>query len=426
MNQSSGQKQEWGKRMKQRKDKCFLKTLIVVLLIGASFLAVFLFRGTEDVEVYYQFKAEDRANQPQDLPEINNEETKIGPLPDVFESDLFSWKQVNPTAAWSKRDAHTTIVFKDKIWLFGGIDGEKGFPGSHQNMPHKSDIWASQDGKNWQLITDDAPWGERRSLTSVVFQDKIWIMGGWGPIQGYQNNVWYSLDGLNWIEAVSEAEWSPREGHALLVFDEKIWLIGGVVYDEKEFKNDVWYSEDGLDWIQATSAAPWLPRYDHTVTVFQDKMWLMGGITSGGQAKNDIWTSTDGKNWEIVTDNAAWPARQGHTSVVFKDRLWVIAGWNQEQRKMLNDVWYLKNREEEKEWKEFSSKIPPLPLHVRGGADIKIPNRPDSDIEILWTGREDHTLNVFQDKIWLMGGSGMNDGIMIWKNDIWYLYETSP
>jgi len=158
------------------------------------------------------------------------------------------WQEVLPNAPWSGRDAHSTIVFKDKIWLFGGVEGgstehqfSKKSP-AYGEVPHKSDIWVSQEGKNWQLVKEKAEWGERRSMSTVVFKDKIWLMGGWTADFGEtKNDVWVSEDGINW-DAVNLAPWSPREGHTVVVFKDKIWLMGGMA-DNKDYwlwKNDVW------------------------------------------------------------------------------------------------------------------------------------------------------------------------------------------
>ena len=70
------------------------------------------------------------------------------------------------------------VVFDDKIWLMGGIeDGQAKLP--YALHVHKGDVWVSEDGRDWRLVTDKADWGERRAQASVVFKDKIWLIGGW-------------------------------------------------------------------------------------------------------------------------------------------------------------------------------------------------------------------------------------------------------
>ena len=47
------------------------------------------------------------------------------------------WQEVLPNAPWSGRDAHSTIVFKDKIWLMGGMADNKDY------WLWKNDVWAA-------------------------------------------------------------------------------------------------------------------------------------------------------------------------------------------------------------------------------------------------------------------------------------------
>jgi leucine-zipper-like transcriptional regulator 1 len=305
------------------------------------------------------------------------------------------WKATTLNAPWSTRDSHGSVVFDNKMWVFGGIDGGKDFDGNYGNLPHRSDIWSSSDGANWELITENAPWGKRRSPSMAIFQDKIWLIGGFvehDRNSDHKHDIWVSENGKDWERIVSFAPWTARSGHSVVVFDNKLWIIGGVNFFERKLKNDVWYSEDGINWKEANASAPWSGRYDHAVVTFKDKLWLMGGCGFGEgveSTKNDIWSSENGKDWELVVEHAPWPARHGHTSVVFKDKIWTISGWNTEQGKGLKDVWYSENGST---WNKTEKDTP-------------------------WEGREDHTSIVFDNKIWVLGGMDSN---WEWKNDVWY------
>jgi len=313
---------------------------------------------------------------------------EIKELTSFFNSILLSWEKINPDADWGTRDAHSNIIFQDKIWLFGGVDGSKNFDGIYANLPHKNDIWNSPDGKNWQLVLDNAPWGKRRSSPVVEFQGKLWLIGGWENQSGRtKNDIWSSEDGINWTKVVNAAPWASREGHAVTVFQDKLWITGGVDFTQRKTMNDIWHSSDGINWNKIVLDIPWSNRYDHTIVVFNDKMWLKGGLNLEKQIKNDIWVSENGKDWLLATNNAPWPKRHGHTSLVFQDKIWIIGGWG--FRGGLNDVWFSKD------------------------GLIWQPTLTKSE----WTGREDHTSIVFQDKIWIIGGMDSN---LMWKNDIWH------
>ena len=84
------------------------------------------------------------------------------------------------------------------MWVLGGVGGD--YPAYNET---KNDVWASDDGKNWTLIKNNAPWRARRGHTSVVFQDKIWIMGGATGEEIFLNDVWASTNGIEWERITS-------------------------------------------------------------------------------------------------------------------------------------------------------------------------------------------------------------------------------
>ena len=200
------------------------------------------------------------------------------------------WTQATANAGWSARNAHTSVVFDNKMWVMGGHDGS-----------FKRDVWYSTDGVNWTQATANAGWIARSRHTSVVFDNKMWVMGGSDGGSG-KNDVWYSTDGVNWTQATGSAGWSARYGHTSVVFDNKICLMGG--WDGSR-RNDVWYSSDGVNWTQATANAGWSARYRHTSVVFDNKIWVMGGYYSSGSPfyRNDVWYSTGLRTITLVSPN---------------------------------------------------------------------------------------------------------------------------
>ncbi|NUM36764.1 MAG: hypothetical protein HUU50_19650 [Candidatus Brocadiae bacterium] len=119
-------------------------------------------------------------------------------------------------------------------------------------------FWASQDasvtpisliygqvGKDWFQASTSAP--TRQQHTSVVFDDKIWIIGGDDTNGSYLNDVWSSSDGINWTQVTAHASWPARQQHTSVLFDDKIWIIGGSDGVTTRL-NDVWYSSDGVNY----------------------------------------------------------------------------------------------------------------------------------------------------------------------------------
>ncbi len=73
------------------------------------------------------------------------------------------------------------------------------------------------------------------------------------------------LGQMTWTQATSAASWSTRWQHTSVVFDNKMWVMGGY---GGSYLHDVWYSTDGTNWTCATSAAPWSARCRPTSVVY--------------------------------------------------------------------------------------------------------------------------------------------------------------
>jgi len=362
------------------------KTNLIVIIL--FFLIIAILIGWAIFVYYEKINRENEVTNSQ-----KNTTEEANQTATLFDPALLSWEESVTSAPWEGRDSHAVVVYKDKMWLMGGLDGTKRLisPGNidYGNAPHFRDIWSSEDGKNWQLVLDKAPWGERRSMQVVNFKGKMWLMGGWGPEIGYKNNIWSSEDGIKWKLETISAAWPSREGHQLVVFKDKIWLIGGVKYTGQQVFNDVWYSDDGVSWKEATKHAGWDPRWDFSSTVFNNKLWVIGGMAFKDKIFKDVWSSEDGITWSLVNDSPDFGLRQGLAIIDYKDKLWVLSRLNIPlYGNGVNDVWY---SEDGISWQKTKE-------------------------DPLWTGREDAGVVIFKDKIWVLGGMDKN---WKWMNDVW-------
>jgi len=55
-----------------------------------------------------------------------------------------------------------------------------------------NDVWFSKDGFNWQKTINDPLWTGREDFFSTVFKDKIWVFGGMDANWKWRNDVWMS------------------------------------------------------------------------------------------------------------------------------------------------------------------------------------------------------------------------------------------
>lgn len=196
-----------------------------------------------------------------------------------------AWEKVGDTP-WGLRNGSHAISFKDKLWILGGFSGTES----------SNDVWNTENGTSWQEVTKNAAWDVRAAGAAVVFKDKMWILGGYG-IKGTKdytyNDAWYSSDGINWTCAVQSAPWCIRYGHTAVVFEDKIWVIGGLKgFTRSNSLNDVWCSGDGITW-QEQKDTKWCERDAHTSVVYKNKVMVIGGQSwvnkRGVENYNDVW-----------------------------------------------------------------------------------------------------------------------------------------
>jgi len=297
-----------------------------------------------------------------------------------------NWVRVTSDAQWQPRDSHGMLVYNDHMWILGGWFSPR--------LPNPRDVWKSPDGKQWTRAVEAAPWVHSDLSAAMVFNDKMWVMGG-RKLPGAENSnkVWSSTDGTHWTLETENAGWCPRVSAMYVVFKDKMWVMGGTenFYDHREamVKNDVWSSADGKHWERITAHAGWSRRAHGQALVFDGKIWVLGGGLWHPQhvARNDVWCSEDGVRWTQVANTAPWAPRIWFASVVYRARMWVLGGWSKEHDNF-GDIWYSTDG---KNWSEVTS-------------------------DVIWKHRHAHSVCVFQDKLWVAGGHARP-----LSNEVWCL-----
>jgi len=257
---------------------------------------------------------------------------------DVWSStDGVNWTEITSNAKWIPRSAMQALVYNNKMWVLGGSDGA----GNKLN-----DVWFSTNGEIWNKATSTAKWQGRAGHQALVFNDYMWVLGGSVEISPGNsvptNDVWFSSDGIHWTLATDNAGWSERDLHEAVVYDGKMWVLGGLIDwnpEQATLANDVWFSSNGIHWTCATPSTEWTKRDSHQAFVYDNTMWVIGGFNSSSKVTNDIWYSINGSNWINSTSEAQWPERGGFQALIYENHIWILGGTLGPPSWELNDVW---------------------------------------------------------------------------------------
>jgi hypothetical protein len=244
---------------------------------------------------------------------------------DVWSSaDGRHWTCAVERAPWEHGDLSAVMAFRDRMWLMGG----RKLPGAENS----NQVWSSADGATWALVSDGAGWCPRVSSAFAVFKDRMWVLGGTESFYDHseamvKSDVWSSADGRTWDLATPNADWSGRAHGQAVVFDGRLWIMGGGLWHPQHCaRNDVWCTEDGERWTQVTPAAAWKPRLWFSALVYRDRMWVLGGWSKENGNFADVWVSKDGADWTQLACGTMWTKRHEHSAFVFQDKIWIAGG----------------------------------------------------------------------------------------------------
>ncbi len=242
------------------------------------------------------------------------------------------------------------VVFNNKMWIVSSSGINQGYYCGNIGYP-QSHLYSSPDGITWTAQTSVAPWGYLDWSSAVVFQGKIIVMGGRGYNSMYsRNTIWSSTDGTSWTHVdtdqstagIQDAPWGPRDNFTSLVFNNKIWILGGRygngTIEQAILTDDIWSSTNGINWTLELANPPWSRHYQysggpylkgilfgHSSFVLNNKMFIVHGKepsqicnTPGNCGLyGQIWSSPDGLNWtQVIPTGDPIPSRYGLSTVV--------------------------------------------------------------------------------------------------------------
>lgn len=238
----------------------------------------------------------------------------------------YLWEKMATVPALPERKSHVIISHENVLYIIGGS---------------RSDVWSSEDGLNWKLKNDSAPFGPRYGHSAVSFNGKLWVAGGKIGKDSLPGDIWTSSDGTQWQKVV-QSPFLKRYYHSMVLFQHKILITGGINdSSEQNCLNDSWFSSNGINWEKAQSRAPFVPRYAHGSVTFKNSIFLIGGKCEdfdGTETFHDVWKSVNGRDWQRLTNQVNFPENQTLTCFVYADRIWAIGGFQLNSKPFFSTV----------------------------------------------------------------------------------------
>jgi N-acetylneuraminic acid mutarotase len=261
----------------------------------------------------------------------------------VIHPDSMTWSKPIPTGPEPRtRAGHSCTAVGTKLYVWGGGDGAD-YLNDLNVLETETMSWCRA------FSTGTPPTPRSRHSATLVNENQIWIFGGGGDTNVYNDIYILHTDTMEWHRPVVKGTPpSVRWGHTATLVEAKIYIFGG--HDGKNMLNDLsFFDVNNMRWEKVKSIGDFPPPLaGHTATPLKinGKNFI---LYFGGGDGNEIYKDAyllDLQNfqWTKPVMGGLLPAaRCAHSANLIGDKLLVFGGGDRTRR--FKDIYLLDLRD---------------------------------------------------------------------------------
>jgi N-acetylneuraminic acid mutarotase len=226
-------------------------------------------------------------------------------------------KQINPP---EPRCAHSCIIYKDEMYLFGG---SKGF---HKLKDFYKFSFQTLEWKEMKDCKGNKP--QQCAYHSVnMYQNKMLLFGGFdGIMMDIQDLFEYDFEKNEWslIETTGLPRYFQCASHSSVLWNDELYTFGFNGCDVyclnlKTFK-----------WRLIPIFGNLCPsdRVCHSCVLYGDSMFISGGVFSDESFSDLYEFNLTLSTWRLISSD--FPKRNKHSSVIYRDSIYFLGGANRQ------------------------------------------------------------------------------------------------
>ncbi|ORZ04399.1 hypothetical protein BCR41DRAFT_379072 [Lobosporangium transversale] len=243
----------------------------------------------------------------------------------IFDADTMHWSQPKTFGSIPPPcRAHTsTLVDNKRLYIFGGGDGPQYF----------NELYMLDTGKQNTLTwTNPQTTGtrpcRRRAHTTCVYSNHIYVFGGGDGVQALNDTYQLDLITMHWSEVKTIGDIPLSRGYHTSNLIKSQWIIYGGS-DGQECFSDVHVLDlDSKEWTKIDINRA-LPRLSHTSTQVGSYLFVIGGHDGSRYSCDVVMLNLVTWSWETRKIYGIPPADRGyHASLLYDSRLFMFGGYD--------------------------------------------------------------------------------------------------
>lgn len=210
---------------------------------------------------------------------------------DVWSSpNGIDWVLETEIAPFGPRYTPNAASLNGEIYVYAGQTWSPEWVGTAIGY---KDVWKSSNGKDWTLVTDNVPWSERALIHGSVVKDGyIYLIGGGlkqvtDPANPFSEtiveraDVWRTQNGAQWEKITDDFGIKPRTHFSVTASDEGCWLSDGSVGTQSNLTSELYFAKDCAHFTSIETPENFIPRHASSVLASNGRIIIAGGFGAG-------------------------------------------------------------------------------------------------------------------------------------------------
>jgi N-acetylneuraminic acid mutarotase len=233
------------------------------------------------------------------------------------------WDTIS-SAGFTYRHGHASVVIGGKIYVIGGNTPDS------LSRPITSINVYDPPTDTWTTPSTTGEFVHRRGFTAEVFNDKIYVFGGYSDSLSliYPDIGVFDPSSSSWTTLTTSGDYFPRVDHSSAVVNGKIYMIGGAWEGGSYMYTTDVFDPETNNWVQPEESGEVIPRRGASAVTANGVIYVVGGFGPPGKYITSIDKFDPATNyWETLLTIGRPSSSIFQTSQLVNGKIYILGGY---------------------------------------------------------------------------------------------------